>query len=340
MIGKNTLEYNTKGKDILPGRERTAAALSHLRMRIAGGGWTQRKANLMIGLISMAWGSSFLMMKVGLDGIEPFFITVWRFGIAFFVLALLFRKNVLHVDRKTLGYAAILGGILFVVFGLLMYGMKTTTASEAGFLFGCTVVVVPLFQMIITRKAPQIHIAAGAVLAMLGVALLTLENSLHMNSGSFLCLLSAVLYSLHIVLTNVFTRQVSGLVLGIWQIGFTFLFSLFAGLLYETPAMPQTSTQWVAILGLALLCSAFGFVMHPIAQKYTTPEHTGIIMSLQPVFAAVFAFLFLQEVLPVKGYVGGVLVLLSVFVASSAGEGKRAPLKENAGLNTAKSYKL
>lgn len=90
--GKNTLEYNTKSKDILPGREGAAVGRIHLRTRIASGGWTQRKANLMMGLISMLWGSSFLMMKVGLDGIDPFFITAWRFGVAFFVLALLFYK--------------------------------------------------------------------------------------------------------------------------------------------------------------------------------------------------------------------------------------------------------
>ena len=53
----------------------------------------------------------------------------------------------------------------------------------------------------------------------------------------------------------------------------------------------------------------------PTAQKYTTPTHTGLIFSLEPVFAALFAFIFVGETLPVKGYLGAILILVGVLTA-------------------------
>ena len=70
------------------------------------------------------------------------------------------------------------------------------------------------------------------------------------------------------------------------------------------------------MLGLALVCSAFGFVMQPVAQRCTTPEHTGLLFALEPVFSALFAFVFLHELLSAKGWLGAALVLFSVLLVS------------------------
>lgn len=64
-----------------------------------------------------------------------------------------------------------------------------------------------------------------------------------------------------------------------------------------------------------MVFSAFGFVLQPVAQKYTTPERTGILFSLEPVFSAIFGFLFLDEVLKIQGYFGAILVLSGVIVS-------------------------
>ena len=68
-------------------------------------------------------------------------------------------------------------------------------------------------------------------------------------------------------------------------------------------------------MALSVLCSAIGFIGQAVAQKYTTPTHTGLIFSLEPVFAALFAFIFVGETLPVKGYVGAILILIGVLAA-------------------------
>jgi len=276
---------------------------------------TQRKADLLLAFISIAWGTSYLLMKLGLNGIGPFSLIAWRFGIAFFITFIIFSHRVSKVDSKTIGYSAVLGLILFGVFTGLMYGLKTTTVSSAGFLTSTTVIFVPILQSLITGRIPKFPIIAGTSVIIIGIGLLTIKDSLVIGNDSFLCLSGAFLYAVHIIVTSSLIQKISGLQLGIFQLGFTALYGLIFSFIFETPTLPSNTIEWVAVLGLALVCSAFGFVVQPIAQKFTTPERTGILFALEPVFSALFGFIFLQEILQIQGYIGAILVLCGVFIS-------------------------
>ena len=278
--------------------------------------WTQGRADLMIALIAMAWGSSYILMKIGLTGIPPFCLIAFRFGIAFLLTALLFRKQVKQISRRTLSRGAILGCILFSVFGLLMYGLRTTSASTAGFLTSMAVVFVPVLQAIINKKKIAFITLLCVIVTVIGIGLMTISESLHFGYGSLLCIGGAFMYAIQIIATDWFIRESDGLQLGILQLGFAGIFGFVSSFLFEKPTLPANAAQWGAILGLAVICSAFGFVMQPIAQKYTTPEHTGLLFSLEPVFSALFAFLFFHEVLLWRNYIGALLVLVGVILSS------------------------
>lgn len=113
----------------------------------------------------------------------------------------------------------------------------------------------------------------------------------------------------------VFVFVSDSLMLGIFQLGFAAVFGWVLSMIFEKPAVPQDPAGWVAVLGLALICSAFGFVLQPIAQKYTTPERTGQLFSLEPVFAAFFGMVFLHEVLTLQNYVGAAAVLVGIYIS-------------------------
>lgn len=285
-------------------------------------GWSQGRADLMIALVATAWGSSYLMMKVGLDGIPPFCMIALRFGIAFIAVAALFFRQLKRSTGRTLAYSALLGGFLFAVFAFLMHGLETTTASSAGFLTSTTVVLVPVFHALLSRKLPDGAVLVGVLLTMTGIGFLTLQEFFTFHTGDLLCLGGAAAYACHILVTDRLTRREDGLLLGIWQLGFAGIYGLAASLLFETLTLPKNSGEWFAVLGLALICSAFGFVVQPIAQKYTTPEHTGLLFALEPVSSALFAFLFLHETLSPRGYLGAALVLCGVVTASVVPSGK------------------
>ncbi|MFD2371194.1 DMT family transporter [Brevibacillus sp. GCM10020057] len=274
----------------------------------------QLKADLAMLLVTLFWGSSYLFMQMGLTDLSTFNLIGLRFGIAFVIAACIFYRRLLQTTRKTLGHALILGAILFVVFATVTEGVKTTTASQAGFLVSLTVIFVPLLSILLKHK-PQTRVFFGAGLAVVGIALLTLNESLRISMGDALCIATALFYATHIIVTGRLAPQSDAIALGVCQLGFAAAFGFVSSLFFESPRLPHTPKAWLAVLVLSVLCSAIGFVVQTVAQKYTSPTHTGLIFSLEPVFAALFAFLLSGETLSIRGYIGAALVLLSVLIA-------------------------
>lgn len=274
----------------------------------------QSKADLALLMCTLFWGSSYLFMQMGLKDLETYNLIGVRFGIAFLLAAAFFHRRLLSTNRKTILHAFILGAILFGVFATVTSGVKTTTASQAGFLVSLTVIFVPILSIILRNK-PQKRVFIGAGLAMVGIGLLTLSSELQISRGDLLCIAAALFYATHIIVTGRWASQSDTIQLGIYQLGFTALFGILFSILFETPTLPHTPQSWLAVLSLSILCSAIGFVVQTVAQKYTTPAHTGVIFSLEPVFAALFAFWVTGETLTLRGYIGAGLVLLSVLIA-------------------------
>lgn len=287
--------------------------------------WTQGKADIALGLVAVAWGSSYLLMKIGLGGMGPFMVIAMRFLIAFAVVGAVSFRKIAHTNRAVLKYAAVLGLLLFGLFAFLTHGLETTSASNGGFLTAMAVVFVPIINAALRHRMPPRPILAGTLVTLAGIGLLSLRGGFALYPGDALCLAGAILYAVFIVATDRLAPGFDGILLGTWQLGFAGLYGLVCSFIFETPVLPQTPTQWGAILGLAVVCSAFGFVLQPVAQPHTTPEHTALLFSIEPVASAVLAFFVLGETLPAQGYLGAVLVLAGVVVASlPSREGDRA----------------
>lgn len=287
--------------------------------------WTQGKADIVLGLVAVAWGSSYLLMKIGLEGMGPFTVIAMRFLIAFGIVGVLSFRKIAHTDLAILKRAAVLGLLLFGLFAFLMHGLQSTTASNGGFLTAMSVVFVPLLNALLKRTVPARSVLAGCGVTVCGIALLSLQAPLALHPGDALCLAGAVVYAAFIVLTDRLAPGQDGFLLGLWQLGFAGFYGLICSFLFETPVLPASPAQWGAILGLALVCSAFGFVMQPVAQPHTTPEHTALLFSLEPIASAVLAFFALGETLSAQGYVGAALVVAGVVVASVLKDDTPAP---------------
>ncbi|MFJ5769635.1 DMT family transporter [Psychrobacillus sp. NPDC093180] len=276
---------------------------------------TQLKADFMMLMVTMLWGSSYLFMKMGLDSLQEFNLIALRFGIAFILAGAVFYKRLIRIDFKTFFYGFILGTILFLVISAVTIGLKFTSISNAGFLFSLSVVFVPLLLAIFFKIKPEKKVVFGVGIAIIGIALLTLNNGLKINSGDYLIILGAVFYATQIIVTDKLTKNVDSITLGIIQLGVAGAWGLLFSLLFEEPHLPGTTESWVSIMALSILCSAIGFIGQAVAQKHTTPTHTGLIFSLEPVFAAGFAFMFVGETLPAKGYIGAILIFIGVIAA-------------------------
>ncbi|GAB6930334.1 DMT family transporter [Paenibacillus sp. JCM 10914] len=290
------------------------------------------KADLLILFVTLCWGSSYLFMKMGLSSIGEFNLIALRFGLAFLLAAVILYPKLRQIDATTIRYAMVVGVILFIMFTALTFGLKTTSTSNAGFLVSLTVVFVPLLHTFLFKKRMEKKTMFSISLALIGIMLLTVKLPLTFNAGDLLCIIAALCYALHINVVSVAARKVDALNLGIMQLGFAGLYALIFSLIFENPTLPSTSDGWIAILFLSLICSGLGFILQTIAQKYTTPARTGLVFSLEPVFAAICGYWFMQEVMNSREFLGAAVVLLSVVISSINIEFKKpAPAKQPAG---------
>ncbi|WP_319404080.1 DMT family transporter [uncultured Anaeromusa sp.] len=273
---------------------------------------TKKKANLMLLIATLFWGSSYLFMQMGMATLAVCNFIALRFGLAFILAAACFPKRVWQAREAALWPAVVLGSLLLLVFIFILFGIPRTTTSNAAFLVSLTVIFVPLLTALLSRKLPQKSVVVGVGCAFVGVCFLTLQGQLSVNWGDVLSIGGALAYALHILTASRLTKGGDSLALGIWQLGFTALFSGILSVLFEQPRWPQASEEWLAVFALGIFCSALGFVMQVVAQQHTTATDTSLIFSLEPVFAAGFGFAFLGEVLSVQGYFGAALVLIGV----------------------------
>ena len=100
--------------------------------------------------------------------------------------------------------------------------------------------------------------------------------------------------------------------IAVYQLLFIALFSFIGALFFEAIRMPQSSTEWGAILALAIICSGVGFTIQPLGQKYTTPERAGLLTVTNPLSASVLGVIFLHEKMTPSIIVGAILIILSI----------------------------
>ncbi|PEB53337.1 EamA family transporter [Bacillus pseudomycoides] len=274
----------------------------------------QLKADLMLLMITFFWGASILLTKIGLNSVQEYNLISLRFTIAFLLSGIVLYRHLIKIDFKTVKYAFILASILFIVYIFATFGTKYTSVSNAGFLMSLTVIFIPALSSIFLKQRPEKKVILGIVLTIVGIGLLTLNSQLKIGYGDILCILCALFYAVHIIVTGTMTKHVDSITLGVLQLGFVGIFSTVFSMCMETPKLPNTFESWFSILVLSIFCTAIAFIVQIIAQQYTSPTHTGLIFSLEPVFSAGFAFLFTGEMLTFKGYVGATLLLLSVLI--------------------------
>lgn len=277
----------------------------------------QKHDKLFSATVPLAWGMSYLFVLLGAYEIPATELVSLHCGLAFVALVLPFFHHLQKTfSWKMMIYSAFAGLLLFAVFYGLVVGVVDTSASTAGFLASTTIVIVPIIQAMMTRKIPDLKTIVAILIVLSGLFLLTGADLSQFNFGAIMCLMAAALYAIYIILSKYFVERVDAMSLGIWQLGFASLYALVGTFALERPVLPHSGTIWAAVLGLALICSAYGWVMQTIVQAYVSAEFTSFIFSLEPIFTAFFALLFFGEWLSSLAYLGTILIFIGVLLVT------------------------
>jgi drug/metabolite transporter (DMT)-like permease len=280
------------------------------------------RAHLLLILVVVIWGSTFVVVKDALAGVSPLLFNLIRMSLAFLCLAIFYRGHFGRMTRRSLLAGLSVGFCLAMGYQFQTAGLRLTTPSRSAFITGMVVVLVPMLTAIPRlrppgSRAPRWNAWAGAVIAFVGIVLLTTPPGAgfdfhSIGIGDLLTFGCALGFSLHVLALAHLSPRVPFEQLAILQLGFCALLMAVSMPLLEHPWIHWSPQVVMALLVTAVLATATAFTVQSWAQKILPATHTALILALEPVFAWLTSFLFLGERLGRRGSAGALLILAGI----------------------------
>jgi drug/metabolite transporter (DMT)-like permease len=292
------------------------------------------KADLVLLLVALIWGSAFAVQRVAAQSFDPFSFNGLRFLLGGLVLFPFSKLNPFHrinrsgragyvpdlsknfpvvQDRKSNTYILLAGLLLFGAAGLQQAGLETTTAGNAGFITTLYLVFIPVLLLLFWKE--KIHWLSwlSAIIAIIGSLLLSTGGRFRLATGDALEMAGAVLWALQMILVSRAVKHMDVITFSAGQYivagSLNILMSLWLHVSYD-----GIITSWWTILFIGLISTAGGYTLQGLGQKYAPPTDASILLSMEAVFAALTGFIFLDETMQWIQMIGCVLILLAVMV--------------------------
>jgi drug/metabolite transporter (DMT)-like permease len=283
-------------------------------------------ADISLLAVTFVWGATFVVVQNAISFLEPLSFNAVRFSLAGVFLLLwlaIFHRSLFRHYTLPLIRAGIWMGLwLFSGYAFQTIGLLYTTSSKAGFITGLSVVLVPLFSFLFLKQRPSLNAAIGAVIATVGLYFLTIgDGKMMLNRGDVFVFFCAVSFAMHIIVTGKYSSRYSTLLLTMTQI-FTVavMCAIFACLFEDATqmwnmAVLRKQEVWSALLITSLLATTAAFLIQTNFQKYTTAARVALIFAMEPVFAALTAYIWVGERLTASGIIGCIGILGGMILA-------------------------
>jgi len=280
--------------------------------------------DLLLVLITMIWGGTFLVVKDAVKLSGPFIYLALSYSVGTLTLALIFRKRLLHITRSELISGTIIGLFLFTGYALQTTGLQYTTVSKAGFITGLYVPLVPLFAFFVLRQRPTLGAIVGVVLSLLGLTLLSVNNrfNLAFGFGEMLILGGAFAFAMHIVCIGKFAPRADAINLAIVQLALSALLSFLIMPIVREPFTIPPLPFWGAVLFMGVVDVAFTFLTMNWVQQFVSSTRATLIYALEPMWAALFGYLLAGDKLSLLAWIGCGFIL-SGMLAGKLGFSRR-----------------
>ncbi len=297
------------------------------------------KAHILLVLVTVVWGTTFVVIKNALADISPLLFNSIRMTLAALVLMAIYHRELPRLTQDSIRAGVLVGAFLWLGYELQTTGLKLTTPSKSGFLTGVSVVLVPVFLAIGWRRHVNRWTASGVAAAFIGLYLLTVPavsaaerfGLAGINSGDLLTLGCAIAFAFQIVLLGQATQKFRFEQIATLQAATAaVLMAITVPLAEQAHVLWSTRVIW-AILVTGVLGTAAAFTIQAWAQQFTPPTHTALIFSLEPVFAWMTSFVFLGERLGVRAGFGAALILAGILLSELKGS-ENAALKAELGV--------
>lgn len=281
------------------------------------------KSSIMLFFTSIIWGLAFVAQTQGMEFIGPFTFTAVRSFVAiiFLYLTYLFFNKTSKsyreqkFDMKKTIRGGILCGLVFT-FGInfQQFGLVYTTAGKASFLTALYIVFIPIIGLFFGKRINR-KLLLCIVLAMLGTYLMSVKGSLSMNRGDFITIMSAIVFSIHILMLAEFSVDTNAVLVSLFQFAVCGIISFIAALVFEEINISAILKSYIAILYVGVLSSGVGFTIQLMALKELDPVIASMISSLESVFGAIFGWLILSQSMSEREIIGAVIIFIATLIA-------------------------
>lgn len=283
------------------------------------------KSDATLLVTALIWGFAFVAQRAGMAYVEPFTFNGVRFALGSLSLVPLLLVQRSKGDRlgsiwrratpKTVLAGGILAGsVLFVAASLQQIGLVYTTAGKAGFITGLYVSIVPLLGLFL-RQRPHAGTWIGAVLASVGLYLLSITEQFTIDRGDFLEILGAFFWAVHVLTIGWFSARIAAVQLAFLQFAICSILSLATAVLTETILLSTIFEAAVPIVYGGVFSVGIAYTLQVVGQKGAQPAHAAIILSLETVFAALGGWLILSETLSSRGLMGCALMFAAMLLS-------------------------
>ena len=275
------------------------------------------RADLLLLSVAIGWGVTFLMVQDAINSTPVYAFLFFRFALATILMFFIAYKFLKQTNKKTILYGVILGVFLFSAFATQTFGLLYTKSSIVAFITGLNVICVPFLGYLLFKEHISKKVFIATIVAVIGLYLLTMSGSLTIGIGEFLTLICALLFALQIIFTGKFSKEVNVFLLVLFQlITVSFLSLVFSLTLDDvTFNLNYDYTFFKAVIITAVFATVYAFLIQTYMQQFTTASKTAIIFTMEPVSAAIYAFLAIGEVLSSIQITGAVLIILATLIA-------------------------
>ena len=279
------------------------------------------KANFLMLIASLIWGTAFVSQTTGMGFIGPFTFSFARFFLAaltVLALALYFEKQNFEIffKNKNFIYLSLFAGLaLFGGMGLQQYALLKSQIANASFLSTLYVPIVSLISRFIFKSRLHWIVWIAVLLCIYGSYLLSSNQALEIQRSDSLLFIAAVCFAIHIILIDVFMKQFySPFTFGFIQYAVVFLCSTILAFSFETPTLANIKLEWFELIYTGVASAGIGYTLQIIAQSKASPAPAAIILSMESVFGTIAGWILINQVLDTNKILGCIAIFIGVII--------------------------
>ena len=285
------------------------------------------RQSLLLLIATIVWGVAFVAQSVGMDYVGPFTFLASRSYLGFVVLLPVIsvmdraRKKTPadENDERQYGWnnkilitgGIVCGTVLMVASSLQQIGIQYTSVGKAGFITTMYIIFVPLISIFLKKRA-GLKVWISVVLAVAGLYLFCMTESIQFQYGDLMVLLCAVAFSFHILVIDHFSPKIDGVKMSCIQFLVCALLSTVFMFIFEKPSFADILQAWKPILYAGVMSSGVGYTLQIVGQRGMNATVAALIMSLESVVSVLAGFLLLEEILTARELFGCLLMFIAI----------------------------